>query len=97
MNTVYKIESYSHDVISKLAQTIWKNKGRCAVTNRIIITDFCFQSEQAMIYVPFISKITDDLSQSDWYHWYNEFQIATKPYVSNDGAISTCKHWTVII
>lgn len=73
MNAVYKIESYSHDVISELAQTIRKNKGRCTVIKRIIITDFCFQSEQAIIFLPFISRITDDLSESDWYRWYHEF------------------------
>ncbi|WED22315.1 hypothetical protein L3Q72_02615 [Vibrio sp. JC009] len=76
MNGIYKIETYSESCADKISGYILKMGGRCVVQGWAVITDHCFSSQNSLSLLPDISRISDDVSESDLHNWNLALQIA---------------------
>ncbi|MCG3728843.1 hypothetical protein [Vibrio cincinnatiensis] len=65
MGHLYKIESYSEEAVSSIAQFIRAKGGRCCVAGFAVITNHPFKEQEAWRLLPLVGKITDNLTEWD--------------------------------
>lgn len=64
MGHIYKIESYSEEAVSSIAQFIRAKGGKCYIAGFAVITNHPFKEREAWRLLPLVGKITDNLT--DW-------------------------------
>lgn len=75
MSGLYKLESYDKTAVSKIIEHISKQGGTCLVLGYAILTDHVFRAESCLDLVPYVSSITDHLSDVDRHYWH-QFSVS---------------------
>ncbi|MGC7856770.1 hypothetical protein ACP3XL_09380 [Vibrio anguillarum] len=77
MSHLYKIESYSEEAVSSIAQFIRSKGGRCCIAGFAVITSHPFQEREAWCLLPLVGKVTDNVTDWDTSLFYRNVIISS--------------------